>query len=224
MAFENSTGRYSPGSIFVYVLPGVTLIAGFFILARLSGWHSYSFQEIKWFTGTVLLFCGWGVGIIFSGVADHLSKLMYRVFANNSLGVKIPLQDLRMEFHECFRREFNIRLKGTGLSDEHAMLMKNFIAQFMPGIAASYRRQSEWTHLKASLILPVIIWTINGVMFSLTAVTDSQDQIILLLSIVAGGYFLVISLWLSLKADETDGWKSMLISFIALSKSGITRS
>jgi hypothetical protein len=214
-----SNNKFSLENFIKYFLPGSMITFGILVFTKLSHFQPYSLSGADWSTAFLFILISLVAGIIFSGISDQLNNLIYRVFGIEKPTGIFLLKELQGEFIEAFRTEFKIRLKRSAWCEEYFLLMKALVDKSRTSVASH-----EMTLLKGRLILPVILWTVNGTLFTLQGLEASQNQLILVLSIIAGGYLLTVSLWLNMYKKTVSEVRQTMIAFVALSKSGMPRN
>jgi hypothetical protein len=224
MGSENNTDTFSFGSFIIYFLPGTMLSLGFLVATKSYRLHNYSLSDTDWFTGLLFIFISLVVGIIFSAVSDQFIIFIYRLLRLNKPTAVFLAKELQGEFIDAFRSEFNIRLKRSTWCEEYFLLVRDLVNRCNTQGVRTSRGLEGLALLKGYLILPVIVWTANGVFFTLSNVGEPQIQLIVLLAILAGGYLLSVSLWLSMYRQTRNEVRLTMIAFVRLCKSKTTRN
>jgi hypothetical protein len=215
----NIQEEFSFQTFSAYFLPGLLLTSGLFMVTKLCRLHNYSSIPPDSITAILFVLISLIAGIIFSSVSDQLNNFIYWLLRIAKPTRIFLLKELQGEFIEAFRTEFKIRLKRSAWCEEYFLLVKELVDQRRSSVVSP-----GMTLLKGNLILPIILWSFNGIFFSLEDVARPQSQLVLLLSSLAGGYLLAISLWLNMHRNAVNEVRQTMIAFVALSKSGTTKN
>jgi hypothetical protein len=195
--------QFSLTDFLAYFFPGLFATIGIYLLLLLTPVQATLVSiSADLITGAIFLALSYIMGVILSGFSMTMVDWISRAQKHkNPRGSLLPVEQFQDEVRDAFKDVFGIEKAENKpqWSKMHFYLCRSLILDRIPAVAQRAERQSSLRQLRGNLILPILIWVVDGIGWGIWSINNG---------ILAWGISLVIS--------------SVIIGFISL-KVTITR-
>lgn len=183
------SNRFSLRDFLAFLFPGIFTGAGLYITLLLTPLKSELLNmSIDFGIGVIFLILSFILGVVVSGISEILT---YRIRHKNDK--KVPLKMFEKEIKKVFSLVFGGKTEFQW-TREHFYLCRSIIIQHMPNVNYEIQRQSGLRQLRMSLLFPILIWILAGILWGLQIYWNISSQwgiTLISLSIILG-YFLIV--------------------------------
>jgi hypothetical protein len=211
--------QFSFTDFLAYLFPGIMSIFGLYSLLLLTP-AQYLLNKVSLdiTTGILFLVISYVMGVIFSGFSRNLVTLIEKLTKYKDVRKTMPFDDFRDEVIKAFQDIFgNTPESKSHWSRTHYYLCRSLVFEKMPTIGLRADRQSNLALFRRNLVLPIFIWFITGVAWSISLINSNFVEwgILLIVITVLAWFFSITTTIDRLHGGESRETREVLLGFLA---------
>lgn len=219
MITKDFIGKFSFQDILAYFLPGTAISLGIcFFLIQIE---KIEISRIKLDIFIVVLFfiISFIVGIAFSGLSEPIVSVFYWLTKKKKPETDFLLKEKYQDkINQLLSSNLDVEIKEEW-DEENFVFCNIFVKELLPTSFSYSYRQKSLRLMRKYMLFPIVLWTINGIIYGIKFLSISPPiGLILIVISILLGFILLRNVWNRMHKNSQRDVRNILASFICIDK------